>query len=82
MYICKIIVIFINQLNDFFVSEGLHPITRKVRNYYNISIGRKEEIDYIYKNIYKESSYFLERKYDKFLVAYSESCRATLRKFS
>jgi hypothetical protein len=56
--------------------------TRKVRNYYDISIGRKEEIDYIYKNIYKESSYFLERKYDKFLVAYSESCRATLRKFS
>jgi hypothetical protein len=56
--------------------------TRKVRNYYDISIGRKKEIDYIYKNIYKESSYFLERKYDKFLVAYSESCRATLRKFS
>lgn len=80
--ICSASIDFINQLNDFFVGGNLHPITRRIKNYYDISIGRKEEIDYIYKNIYKESSYFLERKYDKFLVAYSESCRATLRKFS
>ena len=57
---------FINQLNDFFVSKGLHPVTYKTKNYYDISLGRREEIQILYANIYKESSYFLHRKYEKF----------------
>ena len=38
----------------------------KEKNYYNISIGRLSELYYIYTNIYKDSSYFLRRKYEKF----------------
>ena len=64
--ICSASIEFINQLNDFFVNNGLHPITRKIKNYYDISLGRREEIQLIYTNIYKESSYFLHRKYEKF----------------
>lgn len=64
--ICSASIQFINQLNDFFVSNGLHPITRKIKNYYDISLGRKEDIKVIYTNIYKESSYYLYRKYEKF----------------
>ena len=64
--ICSASTDFIHQLNDFFVENGLHPISRKRKNYYDISIGRIEEIKFIYDNIYKDSSYFLKRKYDKF----------------
>lgn len=64
--ICSASITFIEQLNDFFVSYGLHPIVRKRHNYYNISLGKKAELAFIFSNIYKESSYFLHRKYDKF----------------
>ena len=64
--ICSASIDFINQLNDFYVENGLHPIVYRQRNYYTIHIGRLEEIYYIYTNIYKDSSYFLKRKYDKF----------------
>ena len=64
--ICSASIEFINQLNDFFVSKGLHPVTYKTKNYYDISLGRREEIQILYANIYKESSYFLHRKYEKF----------------
>ena len=64
--ICSASIDFINQLNDFFVEQGFHPITRKIKNYYDISLGRKLELEILYANIYKESSYFLHRKYEKF----------------
>lgn len=64
--ICSASINFIHQLNDFFVENGLHPIVTKEKNYYNISIGRLSELYYIYTNIYKDSSYFLRRKYEKF----------------
>ncbi len=64
--ICSASIDFINQLNDFFVENRLHPIVTKEKNYYNISIGRLAELYYIYTNIYKDSSYFLNRKYEKF----------------
>ena len=38
----------------------------KEKNYYNIIIERLSELYYIYTNIYKDSSYFLRRKYEKF----------------
>lgn len=64
--ICSASIDFITQLNDFFVEQGFHPITRKIKNYYDISLGRKSELEILYANIYKESSYFLHRKYEKF----------------
>ena len=64
--ICSASLEFINQINDFYVSNGLHPLVYKQRNYYTIHLGRLEEIYYVYSNIYKDSSYFLKRKYDKF----------------
>lgn len=64
--ICSASINFIHQLNDFFVENGLHPIVTREKNYYNISIGRLPELYYIYTNIYKDSSYFLSRKYEKF----------------
>ena len=64
--ICSASIDFINQLNDFFVSKGLHPVPYKTINYYDISLGKREEIQILYANIYKESSYFLHRKYEKF----------------
>lgn len=64
--ICSASIDFIYQLNDFFVENGLHPVTTKEKNYYNISIGRLSEIYYIYTNIYKDSSCFLTRKHEKF----------------
>lgn len=64
--ICSASINFIYQLNDFFVENGLHPIVTKEKNYYNIIIERLSELYYIYTNIYKDSSYFLRRKYEKF----------------
>lgn len=73
--ICSASIDFIHQLNDFFVSNNLHPISSKTNNYYNISIGRMDEIYFIYTNIYKDSSYFLKRKYDKFWSLLEKSRR-------
>lgn len=64
--ICSASLNFIIQLDNFYKSFGLHPIIRKENTYYTIHLGRLEEIYFIYTNIYKESSYFLKRKYDKF----------------
>lgn len=64
--ICSASLEFINQINDFYVSHCLHPIVYKQKNYYTIHLGRLEEIYYVYSNIYKDSSFFLKRKYDKF----------------
>lgn len=57
---------FIEQLKDFFIKEKLSPLIYKENNYYTISIGKLSEIYYIYQHLYKDSSYFLKRKYDKF----------------
>lgn len=59
-------IYFIEQIKTFLESEGLHPLIYKEKNYYTISIGKLSEIYYIYKHLYKDSSYFLKRKYDKF----------------
>lgn len=64
--ICSASIDFIHQLNDFLVENRLHPIVTKEKNYYNISIGKLTELYYIYTNIYKDSSCFLLRKYEKF----------------
>lgn len=57
---------FIEQLKDFLIKEGLNPLIYKENNYYTISIGKLSELYYIYQHLYKESSYYLKRKYDKF----------------
>lgn len=57
---------FITQIKEFLEQENLHPLIYKERNYYTISVGKISEIFYIYEHLYKNSSYFLKRKYDKF----------------
>lgn len=32
----------------------------------NLTVGKSEDIILIYNNMYKDSSYFLKRKYEKF----------------
>ena len=47
-----------------------------------VSVLRRDDIRTIFSNLYKDCSYFLKRKYDKFLPAIQETEQATLRKFS
>lgn len=61
---------FINQLEDFFKSNNIFYTVQTVISsknpYYNIVVCRQQDILCIYNNMYKGSSFFLQRKKDKF----------------
>ncbi len=44
----------------------------------NLTVGKSEDIILIYNNMYKDSSYFLKRKYEKFgpLLEKSNECNS------
>ena len=58
--------VFIQQISNFLQSYDLHPLVYKEGNYYIIHIGKLSEIYFIFQHLYKDSSYFLKRKYEKF----------------
>lgn len=64
--ICSASLSFIEQINDFLIKNGTHPIIYKEKSYYTIHLGRLEDIFLVYSNIYKPNLYFLKRKYKKF----------------
>ena len=54
------------QISNFLQLYDLHPLVYKEGNYYTIHIGKLSEIYFIFQHLYKDSSYFLKRKYEKF----------------
>lgn len=64
---------FAYQLYDFYISEGLKAHIYKERNLYKINILQKSDLKKVYYRLYKDSSYFLKRKYDKFLPIIQET---------
>lgn len=66
-------ILFINQLNDFYQSEGLHSHIYKEGNLYKINILQKNDLKKVFIKLYKDCSYFLKRKYDKFLPVMQET---------
>ena len=66
-------ILFATQLNDFYKSNNLHSHIYKEKNLYKITILQKQDIIFIFNNIYKDCSYFLKRKYDKFLPIIQET---------
>lgn len=66
-------ILFANQLNDFYLSQNLHSHIYKEGNLYKINILQKQDIIAVFNNIYKDCSYFLKRKYDKFLPIIQET---------
>lgn len=63
---------FANQLHNFYIQEGLTSHINCYDNLYKIKIGIRKEITKIFRLLYKDSSYFLKRKYDKFLPVIQE----------
>lgn len=61
------------QLYDFYISEGLHAHIYKEGNLFKISVLQKSDLKKIFQNLYKDCSYFLKRKYDKFLPITQET---------
>jgi hypothetical protein len=62
---------FIDQLKEFYRVNGIHfyieeCLGKKDSYWYNIIVGRSEDIYKIYYNMYKDSSFCLQRKKDKF----------------
>lgn len=66
-------ITFANQLYDFYVKEGLKAHIYKEGNLYKINILQKESLKKVYTNMYKNCSYFLKRKHDKFLPIIQET---------
>ena len=56
-----------NQIYDFYITEGLNAHIYKDKNLYKITIHNKKDISILFYKLYKDCSYFLKRKYDKFL---------------
>lgn len=58
---------FAYQIYDFYISEGLKAhIYKDSKNLYKINVMQIKDIIYIYNHLYKDSKYFLRRKYLKF----------------
>lgn len=61
---------FINQIKDFLESEGIlssiYEYNTDSGHWYNIIVCKGEDIYKIYNNLYKDSSFFLTRKKEKF----------------
>lgn len=64
---------FANQLYEFYKAEKLHPHIYKEGNLYKINILQKQDIKQVFIRLYKDCSYFLKRKYDKFLPIIQET---------
>lgn len=63
-------IIFINQVKSFLENEGIIAHIQEYKtdsgHWYNINITKGEDIYKIYCNLYKDSSFFLSRKKEKF----------------
>lgn len=64
---------FTYQLYDFYKEEGLHAHIYKENNLYKINILQRKDIQKVFINLYKDCSYYLKRKYDKFLPVIQET---------
>lgn len=64
---------FAYQLYDFYKEENLHPHIYKERNLYKINILQRNDIQQVFIKLYKDCSYYLKRKYDKFLPVIQET---------
>lgn len=61
------------QLNNFYIEQNLKSHLYKEKNYYKISILNRKDLQKVFINLYKDCSYFLKRKYDKFLPIIQET---------
>ena len=72
-------VAFANQLHDFLTSEGLtsyiNEDNREFRSntLYDVSIYKQSDIQRCYELLYRDATYFLPRKYDRFGSTFGES---------
>lgn len=58
---------FSNQLINFFKREGIKAYLYMIDTHmYNVMVTKNASVYTIYDKMYKDSSYFLLRKYDKF----------------
>lgn len=64
---------FAYQLYDFFKSEEINVHLYKYNNLYTVTVIEKKHLQEIFSNMYKDCSYFLKRKYDKFLPIIQET---------
>lgn len=64
---------FAYQLYDFYKEEGLYAHIYKENNLYKINILQRKDIQKVFINLYKDCSYYLKRKYDKFLPVIQET---------
>lgn len=61
------------QIDSFYKEYSLHSHVYKEKNLFKVSVLRRGDIRTIFSNLYKDCSYFLKRKYDKFLPAIQET---------
>lgn len=66
-------ILLANQIYDFYISEGLKAHIYKHGNLYKINIHNRKDIQILFYRLYKNCSYFLKRKYDKFLPVIQET---------
>lgn len=63
-------IIFLNQLTEFLLNYGIksniHEYKTESGHWYNLVVSKGEDIYKIYCNLYKDSSFFLTRKKEKF----------------
>lgn len=64
---------FATQLHNFYIKENLNSHIYKEGNLYKISILKRDNLKKVFSNLYKDCSYFLHRKYDKFLPVIQET---------
>lgn len=57
---------FLEQINEFLASHDVKSSVYSEKTWYILSVSNLSGIGTIYNNMYKDSSYFLRRKYDKF----------------
>lgn len=61
------------QLHEFYKENNLTSHINYHSGLYKVKIGKRNELVKIFKLLYKNSSYFLKRKYDKFLPIIQET---------
>lgn len=61
------------QLQEFYKNNGLTSHINYHSGLYKVKIGKRNDLIKIFKLLYKDSSYFLKRKYDKFLPIIQET---------
>lgn len=57
---------FLEQIKEFLSNNNIKSSIYVNKGWYSLSISNFRSVHIIYNNIYKDSSYFLKRKYDKF----------------